>query len=79
MIKLQIIPSKQQKFLKQFYGCTLWKVYKVLRIVEKRTHGNCKVQKTWNEYEIEVTHTYPHNHFGQKTTIKLNETECKIL
>lgn len=78
-MRVQIIRGEKQKFLQQFYGCYLWKIYKVIRVVQKRTHGNCKVQKTWNEYEVEVTHTYPHNHFGQKTTIKLDETECRVL
>lgn len=78
-MRIQIIPSKDQKFLKQFYGCNLWKIYEVKRILKMRTHGNCKIQREWDEYEIEVTHTYPHNHYGQNTTIRLRETECKIL
>lgn len=78
-MRVQIIRSDKQKFLKEFYGCNLWKIYKVLRVVRKRTHGNCKVQKTWNEYEIWVKHTYPHNHFGQKTMIRLTDNECKII
>lgn len=78
-MRVQIIPSKDQKFLRDYYGCRLWKIYEVIRIRKMRTHGNCKLQRTWNEYEIEVRHTYPHNHYGQKTTIFLRDTECKIL
>lgn len=78
-MRIQIIPSKDQRFLQKFYGCFLWKIYRVIRIRKMKTHGNCKIQKTWNEYEIEVTHTYPHNHYGEPTTIFLRETEGKIL
>lgn len=78
-MRVQIIPSDKQKFLKEFYGCFLWKKFKVLRVLKKKTHGNCKIQKTWDEYEIEVKHTYPHNHFGQKTIIRLTDKECKII
>jgi hypothetical protein len=78
-VRVQIIPSKDQRFLKQFYGCNLWKIYEVKKVRHMKSHWNCKVQTEWDEYEIEVTHTYPHNHFGQKTTIKIKDSECRIL
>lgn len=78
-MRVQIIPSKDQKFLREFYGCYLWKIYNVIKVVTRRPNYRCKIQLEWKEYYIEVTHTYPHNHFGQKTQIRLKETDCKVL
>lgn len=78
-MRVQIIPSKDQKFLKEFFGCFLWKIYDVKKIIKKKSHGNCKVKSVWDEYEIEVTNTYPNNNFGKKTFIRLKQGECRIL
>lgn len=78
-MRVQIIPSKDQKFLKQFYGCNMWKIYEVVRVREYQSHHRCKIKREWTEYEIEVTHTYPHNHYGQKTVIRIKDNECKVL
>lgn len=78
-MRIQIIPSKDQKHLKAFYGCFLWKIYEVIKVYNYESHHRCKIKKEWKEYEIEVTHTWPHNYFGQKTTIKIREDECRVL
>jgi hypothetical protein len=79
MLRVQIIPSKRHKFLKEFYGCHLWKIYDVLEVHHYRSHANCKVKKVWDEYEIEVEYCNDCNYKGQKTTIKLATNECIIL
>lgn len=38
-----------------------------------------KFEKEWKEYEIEVTHTYKHNYYGQKTNIRIKDSECIVL
>lgn len=78
-MRIQIIQSKNQKFLKEFYGCYLYKIYEVIRVREFKSHPRCKIKREWKEYEINVKHTYPHNHFGQKAAIRIKEDECKVL
>ncbi len=78
-MRVQVIPSPKQKFLKEFYGCSLWKIFTVIKVNHCKSHHNCKVQKTWKTYTIKTKHTYPHNHFGQETEIRLGEDECLVL
>lgn len=78
-MRIQIIPSNRQKFLRDFYGCYLWKIYDVVKVHSYRSHGNCKVYREWKEYEINVIHTYPHNHYLKPTTIRLLECEFRFI
>jgi len=73
------MPSEKQKFLRDYYGCNLWKIYEVLEVKHYRSHGNCKIKKTWNVYIIEGIELQDNNSKGQPARIRIFENECKIL
>ena len=78
-MRIQIIPSRQHKFLKEFYGCFLWKIYEVKKTYNLQSHWKCKVKKECREFVIEAIDMCDCNFKGQKTLIRIKEDECKIL
>jgi len=78
-MRIQIIPSEKQKFLKDYYGCNLWKIYDVIKVYELKSHWKCKEQKEWKEYVIEAIDKCPCNFQGQKTLIRIKDDECIVL
>lgn len=72
---MQIIPNKRSFHLKMMYGCRLWKIYDVVKIEHKKSHG---IKKEWKLYYIELTFICEYRR-GEKYLMPMFEDEINVL
>jgi hypothetical protein len=77
---IQIIESQEQSFLRDYFGCELYKQYEVAKQVPIKHHAHKRLPhvKRFLTY-IRVHINYKSNDYGKETLICLKDNEFRVL